>query len=98
VNGHIVRDGEPVPIVAARHTASYDDDMSQRALHAELTDARGQVTELEMERYAIFQLPFGSDALLSEAACRVRIDGQPGQGQFETLWPRGYVERLIGAR
>jgi hypothetical protein len=98
VNGHILRDGEPVPIVAARHTATYDDDMSQRVLHAELTDARGQVTELEMERYAIFHLPFGSDTLLSEAACRVRIDGQTGQGQFETLWPRGYVARLVGTR
>jgi hypothetical protein len=97
VNGHILRDGEPVPLVAAHHTATYDDDMSQRGLIADLTDARGHVTRLEMERYAIFHLPFGSDTLLSEAACRVRIDGEEGQGQFETLWPKGYVERLVGA-
>ena len=97
VNGHILRDGEPVPIVAARHTATYDEDMSQRTLEAELTDASGQVTHLEMERYAIFHLPFGSDSLLSEAACRVRIDGEEGQGQFETLWPKAYIDRLVGA-
>jgi hypothetical protein len=55
------------------------------------------VTNLVMERFAIFGLPFGSDSLLSEAACRVSIDGEPGAGQFETLWPRGYIERLVQA-
>jgi hypothetical protein len=50
-----------------------------------------------MERFAMFRLPFGSDTLLSEAACRVTIDGEPGAGQFETLWPNGYIQRLVGA-
>lgn len=97
VNGHILRDGEPVAFVDGRVHASYDDDMSQRTLEAELIDARGGKTHLEMERFAIFHLPFGSDTLLSEAGCRVRIDGEEGTGQFETLWPRGYVERLVNA-
>lgn len=97
VNGHVLRDGEPVPWVDAKYDATYDNDMSQSKLEAELTDARGQVTHLEMERYAIFHLPFGSDTLLSEAACRVRIDGEEGVGQFETLWPKGYRDRLMAA-
>lgn len=81
VNGHIVRDGEPVPIIEGRCHAEYDDDMSQSRLEADLTDATGAATHLEMERYAIFHLPCGSNNLLSEAACRVTIvpsqDGSP---------------------
>lgn len=97
VNGHVLRDGEPVPLVDGRFRATYDDDMSQATLEAELTDARGDVTHLTMERYAIFHLPFGSGTLLSEAACRVTIDGEAGAGQFETLWPKAYVDRIVGA-
>jgi hypothetical protein len=97
VNGYVLRGTEPVPLVAGHATASYDPDMSQSRLEAELTDARGGTTHLVMERFAIFHLPFGSDSLLSEAACRVTIDGEPGTGQFETLWPRGYIQRLVAA-
>lgn len=95
VNGHILRDGEPIAIVDGRAHAEYDQQMGQTHLIADLIDARGSTTHLEMERYAIFHLPFGSDTLLSEAACRVSIDGTPGVGQFETLWPAGYIERLV---
>jgi hypothetical protein len=97
VNGHVLRDGEPVAFVDGRVHASYDDDMSQSHLDAELIDVQGGTTHLEMDRFALFHLPFGSDTLLSEAACRVRINGEAGTGQFETLWPRGYIKRLVEA-
>jgi len=97
VNGHVLRDGEPVALTDGRVNATYDEDMSQSTLEAELLDARGGRTHLTMERFAIFHLPFGSDTLLSEAACRVTIDGEQGTGQFETLWPRGYLQRLVNA-
>jgi hypothetical protein len=95
INGHIFRGDEPVPIVDGHCHAEYDEEMGQTHLQADLVDASGAVTHLEMQRYAIFSLPFGSDTLLSEAACRVTIDGVPGAGQFETLWPAGYIERLV---
>lgn len=97
VNGHVLRDGEPIPFADGRVRATYDDDMSQSGLEAELIDAQGGKTHLEMERFAIFHLPFGSDTLLSEAACRVRINGEAGTGQFETLWPRGYIKQIVNA-
>jgi hypothetical protein len=96
LNGYVLRGTEPVALIDGRCRASYDADMAQLRLEAELIDAAGGTTQLEMDRYAIFHLPFGSDSLLSEAACRVRIDGEEGVGQFETLWPRTYVQRLIG--
>lgn len=98
INGHILRDGEPVPIVDGHCHAEYDREMDQTTLVADLVDASGRTTHLEMERYALFKLPFGSDTLLTEAACRVSIDGAPGVGQFETLWPASYIDRLVATQ
>ncbi|WP_250284653.1 DUF7064 domain-containing protein [Frankia sp. CiP1_Cm_nod2] len=98
VNGYVLRGGEPVAIVDSRHHATYDRDMGQESLEAELTDAHGGTTHLWMRRYAILHLPVGSDTLMSEAACQVTIDGEAGAGQFETLWPRGYLKRLVDAQ
>lgn len=97
VNGYVVRNGEPVPLVDARSKATYQDDMTQSHLDCTLIDAGGGTTHLEMERFAVFQMRFGTDSLITEAACRVRIDGEDGTGQFETLFPRGYAERLVNA-
>jgi hypothetical protein len=94
VNGYVLRDGEPVGIVDARAHAEYDEDMTQRQLLATLHDEQGGVTELELDRFALLRLPFGSDTVVYEAACRASIDGEAGSGQFETLWPASYLERL----
>jgi len=95
INGYLLRSGEPVPIVDGRAHAEYDADMAQVRLEADLIDARGGRTRLEMERYAIFHVPFGSDNLLSEAACRAWIDGEAVPGQFETLWPASQLRRMV---
>jgi hypothetical protein len=97
VNGYVLRDGEPVPIVHGDAHADYDEEVGQTRLEAELTDATGRQTELVMERFAIVHMPFGSDSRISEAGCRVTIDGEPGAGQLEMLWPASYVERLVSA-
>lgn len=97
VNGYVRRaGGEPVPIVAGRARAGYDDDMTQRSVTATLEDAAGGVTELVMERYGLLRLTSRSDTVVYEAACRATIDGQAGSGQFEALWPAAYVARLTG--
>lgn len=95
VNGYVLRDEQAVPLVDARCGAGYDERMGQRELTATLTDERGGVTDLVMERDAIVRLPFGSDRVVYEAACRASIDGESGYGQFEALWAQSYVERLL---
>ncbi|HEX4110256.1 MAG TPA: hypothetical protein VHX88_19150 [Solirubrobacteraceae bacterium] len=99
VNGFVRRAGDPEPaaIVDGRCEARYDEQMGQRSLVADIVDASGATTRLELERYAIFSQPFGRGSLISEAACTARIDGEPGAAQFETLWPQEYAERLAGS-
>ncbi len=93
-NGYVLRDGQPIALVDARCETTYDADMTNRSLHAVLTDEAGGVTELDLERYGTVALPVGSDTVLNEAACWGRIDGEVGWGQFEAQWPASYVEHL----
>lgn len=97
VGGYVVRDGELVPIASARQKAEYDDDMKQRSIVAELTDIRGDTCTLEMERFGLVKLPTGGRyaTMIMEAACKARIDGRDGAGQFECQWPQGYLDNLI---
>lgn len=97
VNGYVADGSSVVPLVDARASADYDDDMAQRRLEASLTDESGRVTELVLDRYGVMRLPFGTDTLIFEAACRATIDGEEGSGQFEALWPASYIELLRAA-
>jgi hypothetical protein len=96
-NGYVFRDGELLSIISADVEATYDDDMTNRALHAQLHDERGGTTELEMQRFAHVPLPVGRSVVLNEAGCHVKIDGEAGTGQFEGQWPAAYVEHLLSA-
>ena len=97
VNGYVLRDGEPVALTDACWDTDYDDDMTQRRLETTLHDEDGGTTALVLDRYGVVRLPFGSDTVVYEAACRATIDGEAGWGQFETLWAASYVNRLIGS-
>jgi hypothetical protein len=97
-NGYVLRDGEPVGLVDARCRAEYDEDMTSRALRAELFDEAGGVTELELVRFSSVRLPAGPRTVVQEAACRGAIDGEPASGQLETLWPSSYLEHLTASR
>lgn len=94
INGFVVRDGQPVALGDVHSRATYGDDMALETLDLELVDVNGDDTAVRLERYAMFWLPFGADGLNAEHACHAWIDGKPGVGQVETLWPRGYLERL----
>ena len=95
VNGYVLRDGVPVPIVDGRAHAEYDDDMAQRRLDATIVDASGATTTLEMDSYGVLRFPATGGNDVFEAACTVRIDGEPGSGQYESLWPTDYIQRLV---
>jgi hypothetical protein len=98
VNGYVLRDGAVVPIVDARTHGKYDADGTQRHLDAAIVTADGERTHLVLDRYGVCEIPVGGGTLLWEAACRATIDGEVGAGQYETQWPKDYVERLVRSR
>ncbi|AKH68246.1 hypothetical protein IMCC21906_00553 [Spongiibacter sp. IMCC21906] len=94
--GYVVKDGDLLPIDHIKHHADYDDDMGQMHLEADIIDTRGGVTHLEMDRFALVRLPTNDkmDTMIMEAACHAKIDGHAAAGQFETHWPKSYIEYL----
>lgn len=100
-NGYVLREGRPVAIDSfASQRATYDDDMDQRRLDAEIIDVEGASTALTLDSFGVVRMPhddpFGT--IIMEAGCRATIDGEQGGGQFETHWPVGYLEHLATAR
>lgn len=95
--GYVVSDGELVPISHIDHHADYDEDMSQRRLEAELVDVRGGRTQLTLDCFGVVRLPTNDrmNTIILEGACAAKIDGAAGAGQFETHWPRDYLDHLI---
>jgi hypothetical protein len=97
VGGYVVRDCELVPIARVDQKASFDDDMTQRAIEVEITDIRGGRCTMQMERFGLVKLPTGGRhaTMIMEAACRAQIDGRDAAGQFECQWPQSYLDALI---
>lgn len=92
-----VRDGaETVPVAEIRSRATYDDDMVQTGLEADLLDVTGRTTHVSFESFGAVKLPTPGKVptLITEAACRATIDGVPAAAQFETHWPQEYLDHL----
>jgi hypothetical protein len=95
--GYVVQGGVPVAISHIKHHATFDPDMSQRHLDAEIHDVGGGVTHLTLDSYGIVKLPAQDKlgTIIQEAACTATIDGVAGAGQFETHWQQSYLDHLI---
>lgn len=93
VNGYVLRDGELAPLIDARFDATYEADAFTRTVELEMRDEAGRVTRARGERFAGAPFPFPG-VELTEAGCRFEIEGQPGVGLVEMLWPEGYRDHL----
>lgn len=93
VNGFVFRDDELSPLVDARFDGTYEADGFTRMVELELHDEAGRVTRAHGERFAGTPFPFPG-VEVSEAGCRFEIEGQPGTGIVEMLWPNGYMAHL----
>ncbi|SBW22767.1 DUF7064 domain-containing protein [Protofrankia symbiont of Coriaria ruscifolia] len=98
--GYVVKDGVTVPVSHIKHKASYNEDMTQRRLDAELIDIAGESTHLVLDSYGVVKLPTNDKMATEiwEAACTATIDGEVGAGQFETHWPTPYLQHLIESK
>jgi hypothetical protein len=89
VNGYVLRDGLLSPLVDARFDGTYEADLFPRAVEVEARDAAGRLTTVRGERFAGTTFPFPG-VELTETGFRSEIEGRPGVGLVEMLWPEGY--------
>ncbi|HET6826944.1 MAG TPA: hypothetical protein VFH64_13530 [Amnibacterium sp.] len=93
--GYVLRDGRPVPVSTIDSRATYGEALEQRSLVAVLHDVEGGATRVELDVFGVLELPDGrSRTVVMEGACRARIDGEAGSGQFEAEWPAEYLEQF----
>lgn len=95
--GYVSRGGDTVAVRSIEHRADYDPQMRQRRLQATVIDVEGGRTAVELEAFGVVELPSHDpmQTVIREAACRARIDGEPGAGQFETHWTGAYLNYLV---
>jgi hypothetical protein len=93
VNGYVLRDGLLSPLLDARFDGTYESDLHPRTLDLELRDAAGRTTRVRGERFGGTVFPFPG-VELTETGCRFEIEGRPGVGLCEMLWPEGYRAHL----
>ncbi len=95
--GYVFDGKEVIPVATIKQRADYNPDMTQRRLDAEVIDITGRSTHLVLESFGVVKLPTSDkmETEIREAACIALIDGEEGAGQFETHWPKRYLDYLI---
>jgi hypothetical protein len=94
VNGYVARDGENSPLVDATFDVSYDDALRQERFEGTLVDEQGRTVDVAGSVYALLRLELGVVAL-GQGACECTIDGRPGAGHLEVMWPQAYLRTVL---
>lgn len=93
-NGYVY-DGKEVSGIVRAHTetAYAPDGITHRTIAAAILDEAGRTIRLKGNVFALTELPM-EHSMLVEGAARFSIDGTPGTGIAEYLWPADYFEYL----
>lgn len=94
LRGYVFRDGVMAEMDAV--DVDWQNDAQYRHTHidATLRDSAGRSTRVRGEYFAHFPMPPVPTCTLMEGAMRCEIDGKPGVGWTEVMWPTAYLEFL----
>ena len=94
LRGYVFRDGVMAEVDAV--DVDWQNDAQYRHTHidATLRDSAGRSTRVRGEYFAHFPMPPVPTCTLMEGAMRCEIDGKPGVGWTEVMWPTAYLEFL----
>jgi hypothetical protein len=93
-NGYVYDGDELRGIVGAEITTAYEsDNVTQRSVSAAIDDETGKKTIVEGRVFATTELAM-ENSLLVEGAADLAINGTPGTGIVEYVWPASYAEHL----
>ncbi len=94
LRGYISKDGVMAEVTSVDVDFTVDDNYHQKTVAATVRDTAGRSVEVLGEYFAV--LPFHPEpsCTLNEGAMSCTVDGQPGRGWTEMMWPTGYIEYL----
>ena len=90
----MLSEGKLAEIDAIRTEFTQDEQFNQNTIEVRIHDSAGRITRLTGEHYAHFPLVPGPHTVLNEGAMRCEINGKPGVGWSEFMWPSAYLQHL----
>ena len=94
LRGYVWSEGKLAEIDAIRTQFTQNAQFNQQSIEVHMHDSAGRTTILVGEHYAHFPLIPGPHTVLNEGAMRCEINGRPGMGWSEFMWPSTYLEHL----
>lgn len=94
LRGYVARDGLAAEVVDVDVAFTHDDAYDHRTIDATVRDAEGRTTVVVGEYFTHHPLVPEESTILNEGAMRCTIDGAPGGGWTEFMWPAPYLEHL----
>lgn len=94
LRGYVFRDGRMAEVDSVE--VDYRNDSQYRHTHIEAVvhDTAGRTSKLKGEYFGHFPLLPVPSCTLFEGTMRCEIDGKPGVGWSEFMWPTAYLEHL----
>ena len=93
LRGYISRDGLTSELVSADVDFTLDDQFLQKTIEVKMLDQAGREVLLKGDFYAHFPLvPEEAQSTLYESSMTCEIDGKPGVGWAEFMWPTAYLD------
>lgn len=94
LRGYVLKDGLLAEADGLHVDFDHDGQFNQKHIELELHDTAGRTTRLVGLHYAHFPLIPGPHTTLNEGAMRCEIDGRPGVGWSEFMWPTEYLRYI----
>jgi len=98
LRGYVFRDGRMAEVMSVDIDFETDGQYRQTGIDVIVNDTAGRSTRVAGSFFAHFPLLPGPHTTLNEGAMRCEIDGKPGVGWVEFMWPTSYLESLRAAK
>lgn len=94
LRGYVSCDGLTAEVDSVDVGFTLDDQYLQKHIEVKLLDRAGRATTLKGDFFAHFPLMPGPETTLYESSMSCEINGKPGVGWAEFMWPTDYLEYL----
>ncbi len=94
IRGYVLRDGVFAEVSSVETEFEHDDQYLHTALRSVIHDTAGRATRLDGTFFAHYLLVPGPHTTLNEGGMHCTLEGKPGIGYVEFMWPTAYVEHI----
>lgn len=94
LRGYVFRDGLMAQVESVELDWTHDAQYRHKTITAQVRDSAGRKAQVKGNYFAHFAMPPVPTCTLMEGAMSCEIDGKPGVGWTEVMWPTAYLDFL----